>query len=89
MSISDVYHLYSSKRLSRVCFSSAVMISDATTNSCFISSGSGVKTRQIKAHIHPSKEQEIKLYCLNHWDSGTVYLSVVKPVFTNLYMELN
>lgn len=89
MSSSDVYHLHSSKRLSRVCFSSAVMISDVTANSCFISSGSGVKRKQIKVHIHPSKEQEIKLYCLSHRDSGTVYLSVVKPVFTHLYMELN
>lgn len=63
-----------------MCFSYAAMISDVTANSGFISSGSGVKRRQIKVYVHPSMEQEIKLYCLSHWDSGTGYFSVVKPV---------
>lgn len=88
MNSSDGYHLQSNKRLSRVRFSSAVMIRDVTANSCFISSGSGVTRRQMEAHIHFSKEQEIRHYCLSHRYSGTAYLSVVKPVPTDLFMEL-
>lgn len=88
MNSNDGYHLQSSKRLSSVHFSSSVTIRDVTANSCFISSGSGVTRRQMEAHIHLSKEQEIRHYCLSHRYSGTVYLSVVKPVPTDLSLEL-